>query len=267
MLIEEKNSQGRSIISRARKKKKKILVSVITVCRNSEKTIAKTIESVLHQSYSHLEYLIIDGASTDRTMEIVKHYEPKFKGRLHWLSEKDAGIYHAMNKGIALSNGEIIGIINSDDWYEPESVQIAVSTIGNNDSVIAYGILRFVKNGMELMLRRNSHHYLQEFTIQHPACFVHKKIYQTYGLFDTQYQCAADYEFMLRLKLAHIEFIPINNIIANFQMEGISVKMSDKAYIETLHIRHKYHLIPKSEVYRNLIRVRMRNILHLSKKV
>src|SRR5881409_1342374 len=92
----------------------KPLVSIITVCRNSETTIAKTIESVLNQTYTQIEYLIIDGASTDGTMEIVQRYEPRFNGRMRWKSEKDAGIYDAMNKGIGLAEGKIIGMINSD---------------------------------------------------------------------------------------------------------------------------------------------------------
>ena len=99
-----------------------MLVTVITPCYNSEKTIRRTIESVLNQTYKDIEYLIIDGASTDKTVEIAKSYEAAFEGRMHIYSEKDEGIYYAMNKGIGLAKGEIIGIVNSDDYYEPEAV-------------------------------------------------------------------------------------------------------------------------------------------------
>ena len=98
-------------------------VSIITACFNSEKTIKTTIESVLHQTYSNIEYIIIDGKSSDSTIEIVKEYMPLFRGRLRYISEKDNGIYDAMNKGIRLSKGDVIGIINSDDFYELDAVE------------------------------------------------------------------------------------------------------------------------------------------------
>ena len=101
-----------------------MLVTVITPCFNSEKTIRRTIESVLHQTYQDIEYLIIDGASTDKTVEIAKSYEEAFHGRMHIYSEKDEGIYYAMNKGIGLAKGELIGIVNSDDYYEREAADI-----------------------------------------------------------------------------------------------------------------------------------------------
>ena len=96
--------------------------SIITVCFNSEKTIERTIRSVLNQTFSDYEYIIVDGASKDDTMKIVKSYEDKFDGRLHYISEPDKGIYDAMNKGIRLAQGEIIGIVNSDDWLEDDSL-------------------------------------------------------------------------------------------------------------------------------------------------
>ncbi len=93
-------------------------VSIVTPCLNSEKTIRDTIESVLYQTYKNIEYIIVDGSSTDNTVKIIKEYLPKFHGRMKFVSEKDNGIYNAMNKGIKMSSGNIIGIINSDDYYE-----------------------------------------------------------------------------------------------------------------------------------------------------
>lgn len=104
-------------------------VSIITPCLNSEETIRDTIESVLGQSYQNIEYIIVDGRSTDRTIEIVKEYASGFEGRLRYISEKDSGIYDAMNKGILQASGSVIGIINSDDWYEPEAVEQAVQCV------------------------------------------------------------------------------------------------------------------------------------------
>ena len=93
-------------------------VSIITVCYNSEKTIERTIKSVLNQTYQDYEYIIVDGASTDKTLDIIKRYEPEFEGKMRWISEQDNGIYYAMNKGIGMAKGKLIGMINIDDYYD-----------------------------------------------------------------------------------------------------------------------------------------------------
>ena len=109
-----------------------MLVSIVTVCYNSEKTIRKTIESVLAQTYGQVEYIIVDGASTDNTVAVAREYEEQFRQKGYTyriVSEKDRGIYDAMNKGLALASGELIGIINSDDWYEPDAVKTAAEKV------------------------------------------------------------------------------------------------------------------------------------------
>lgn len=106
-----------------------IKVSIVTVCYNSSKTIRKTFDSVLEQTYPEIEYLVIDGKSSDATVDIIKEYEPRFMGRMHWISEKDNGIYDAMNKGINMSTGELIGILNSDDYYEADAVNTMVLSL------------------------------------------------------------------------------------------------------------------------------------------
>ena len=97
-------------------------LSIITVTYNSEKTLRDTIESVLSQTYTDYEYIIVDGASKDNTINIVKEYEPKFEGRMRWISEPDKGIYDAMNKGIKMSTGDVVSIINSDDFYHRKDI-------------------------------------------------------------------------------------------------------------------------------------------------
>lgn len=209
-----------------------MLVTVITPCFNSEKTIQKTIESVLHQTYQNIEYLIIDGASTDRTLEIAKSYESAFEGRMHIFSEKDEGIYYAMNKGIGLAKGELIGIVNSDDYYEPEAVEHMVHNRSEAPYQILYGFERILKDGQETAIIINHHANLPNQMITHPTCFVSKKLYDDKGVFNTDYRYSADYEFMLRMyEDKQVEFTPVYEIISNYALGGASG--TGAAYLET----------------------------------
>ena len=117
----------------------KTLVSIITVCWNSEKYIRDTIESVLNQTYKNIQYIIIDGKSTDKTLSIIDEYKERFGDRLTLVSEKDSGIYNAMNKGLALVKGELVGIINSDDYYELDAVEKMVEQYKLHGSGVYYG--------------------------------------------------------------------------------------------------------------------------------
>ena len=125
-----------------------IMISIITATYNSAETINDTIKSVLCQTNKDFEYIIVDGGSTDETIDIVKSYESEFSGRLKWVSEKDKGIYDAMNKGIKMASGDIIGILNSDDFYTDEDVLQTVADNFLNHSVDAiYGDIHFVHEG------------------------------------------------------------------------------------------------------------------------
>lgn len=154
-----------------------ILVSIVTVCYNSQKTIEDTIQSVLHQSYPNIEYIIVDGASKDDTLKIIKKYECVFAGRMKLISEPDHGIYDAMNKGISCARGELIGIINSDDYYEQDAVEKMVGRMQRGSCQILYGMTRALRGGVEDSVSIYSHHFLQQRTISHPSCFVSKKVY------------------------------------------------------------------------------------------
>ena len=121
-------------------------ISIITVTYNSSKTLADTINSVLLQSHTDFEYIIIDGKSTDETLNIIEKYEPEFKGKLKWISEQDHGIYDAMNKGIKIATGDIIGILNSDDFFSKSNILEIINATFNNDRQIdaIYGDVHFV---------------------------------------------------------------------------------------------------------------------------
>ena len=227
--------------------RRKPLVSIITVCLNSEKTIARTIESVLGQTYSPIEYLVMDGASTDGTLDIVRQYERRFKGCMKIRSEKDSGLYDAMNKGIRLAKGAIIGIINSDDWYEKDAVRLVVEAYRHHGEAVFYGILRVLEDGKEVMVRAVHHESLHREVLGHPAYFVATSVYESKGGFRPEFPNAADYELMIRLVKNHVPFVLIERVLANFTEGGTSAKNAKKTLSEYLKIRHEYGYISNME--------------------
>jgi glycosyltransferase involved in cell wall biosynthesis len=253
----QKRKRARSHTLRWRKGFKNPLVSILTVCRNSEKTIAKTIESVLNQTYHDLEYIIVDGASTDGTRDIITRYEPLFKGRMKCISEKDAGIYDAMNKGIRLAKGSLIGIINSDDWYEENAVELVVNSMQEYGVAVYYGILRYWEDGNEERLIAHHHRYLYREHLPHPAYFVPKEYYKRYGSFLLTYHYASDYEFMMRLINRRLPFVQINYVLANYNSGGVSTKNGIASYNEYQRIRNQYGYQSKSGMYLRIIKNRI----------
>ena len=207
-------------------------VSIITVTYNSAETIADTIESVLSQTYHDIDYWIIDGLSKDNTIDIVKSYEEKAEGRLHWISEKDKGIYDAMNKGISMSSGEIIGIVNSDDWLEPdalEKVRTAIEANHNNMDALYCGGINYhlVGGGVKEWpvsieaLHRDAKMYIVS-GVRHPGLFVPARIYDKLGAFNEVLKLSADADFMLRCYHGNVPFIDIKAIISNMSEGGFS---------------------------------------------
>ena len=180
--------------------KNDILISVITVCYNSEKTIERTLKSMLNQTYSNYENLIIDGKSTDNTLRILQKYEPLFGGRMKIYSEPDKGIYDAMNKGIKKASGQLIGMVNSDDYYEADALEIMAEEYKKipDPYVVLYGFQRNFEGEKEVKTCLFHHDYLKKQMITHPTCFVTPKVYQDMGMFDLKFKSSADYEFMLR---------------------------------------------------------------------
>lgn len=206
--------------------------SIITICFNSEKTIERTIKSVLAQTYKNYEYIIVDGGSKDGTLDLVKKYEPLFEGRMKWRSEQDTGIYNAMNKGIQRATGDIIGIVNSDDWLEPdalEKVQAAVESNGNNITALYCGGINYhLMNGEVKVwpvnlkaLRRDAKMYLVS-GVRHPGLFVPKTIYERLGVFNEAMKLSADADFMLRCYYDGVPFVDIKAIVSNMSEGGLS---------------------------------------------
>lgn len=224
-------------------------ISIITVTYNSEKYLEQTILSVINQNYPNLEYIIIDGDSTDNTLEIIKKYEDSIT---YWKSEKDNGIYDAINKGILVSTGKFIGIINSDDWYEENVFNVINKNILNEDPDIIHGVLRLWDNENKIGLQGYTSYFLENGMISHPTCFIKRNLYFNISLYDTQYKIAADYDFMLKCYLKNkIKFNYQEHIIANFRLSGISNNYTKLRRKETNKIMYKYNLINKKSYYFN----------------
>lgn len=217
-------------------------LSLITATYNSAETIERTIVSILKQNILQLEYLVIDGDSSDSTLSIVQSYVSYF-GEKGWsiriYSEKDEGIYDAFNKGISHSTGDLIGIINSDDELEENALPLilekAKTETGN---YLIYGFIRHIKNNKELQIvRHNYSNYLLDLSMgiysaaQHPTCFVTRSLYNDLGVFNTKYKTAADYDLLLRFARANVHFIPLNSILVNFYVGGASYRV-DQWYLE-----------------------------------
>lgn len=178
-------------------------VSIITATRNSAATVRDTIECVLRQSYPNIEHVIVDGNSTDGTMEIVRSYGDQIS---KVISEPDRGIYDAMNKGIRLTTGDVIGILNSDDFYNHSFVvEKVVDALERSGMDSVYGDLQYVDPvEIKRVVRNwragnfNRRRFLYGWMLPHPTFFVRREVYERLGLFHTHFSCAADYELMLR---------------------------------------------------------------------
>jgi glycosyltransferase involved in cell wall biosynthesis len=214
------------------------LVSIITIVFNGEATLERTILSVLNQSYCNLEYIIVDGGSTDRTLEIIQKYKERIS---YWISEPDQGVSDAFNRGVTLANGSIIGIINSDDWYEPQAVAKAVNEFHTTDTDIVCGSISYWYSSEEIELfYPDLDNLVVDSTLPHPAVFSKKEVYSIIGLFNLSYLTAMDYEWLLRAKVNGFKFSSINDCLANMSGGGLSVKFQADATKESLRAKLFY---------------------------
>lgn len=216
--------------------KKTCKISIITVCFNSAKTIEATIKSVLEQKTKDIEYIIIDGGSTDNTLDIIKKYE---KHLAYWVSEPDKGISDAFNKGIMKSTGEIIGIINADDKYMENATEAALEVFDNNPEIgFVFGDLVYIDiDDNILFTQKGDPNYLETIlgtmpSIPHPTVFVRKDVYQNYGMFNLFLRTAMDYEFLLRISKMHVRGFYIPKVMAAMRLGGESDNNYVNAYRE-----------------------------------
>ena len=225
------------------------LVSIITICLNAEKTIEQTIQSVINQTYKPIEYIIVDGGSTDSTLDFIRKYDNRID---YWVSEPDDGTADAMNKGIQLSRGVLIGILCADDFYEENAVETIIGNYSADTPKIYHGD----------MTRVDAHTCEKTFFVKPPddlrklfqgsainilTALVDWRIFEKHGLFNRDYKFADDHEFLLRVFLAGVEFEYIPKNITFMREGGRSHKHYIRACWESFNLTVKYgYPVPKA---------------------
>ena len=229
----------------------KPLISIITVVFNGEKHLEQTIQSVINQNYDNVEYIIIDGGSTDGTIEIVKKYEDQID---YWVSEKDRGIYDAMNKGLSLVSGDLVGFINADDFYNTHAIKKSIARLLESGADYAIGSVKKIPSGKEVLptYPLNLKIY-QGMMYPHIGAIIKKRVYKKVGLFDTQYKISADFDMAMRIHLKGFRAVHVQDIIGDVLEGGISAGNATKR--ENKEIAIKYG---RNRIWANILYVQYR---------
>ena len=216
-------------------------LSVITITYNAAQWLERTMRSVLVQKSQDYEYVIVDGASTDGTLDIIKHLEPLFEGRLTWLSEPDKGLYDAMNKAIAMAKGDFLWFINAgDEIYAPNTLAHIVEMTGLKTDII-YGKACIVNAAGQKVSEHHKttppnlqfHDLLNGLVVSHQAIIVRRSVAEYY---DTQYRICADYDWVIKSVRASRQNVYIDNYLCKFLTGGVSKKQRRRAWKERFHI-------------------------------
>lgn len=218
-------------------------LSIVTPVYNAQATIEKTILSVIHQERNwELEYIVVDGGSNDGTLDIIHRYEEYIHSVI---SEKDQGVYDAMNKGVAKATGDIIGIINADDWYNEGAFKLVEQAFEQYpDASIIYSPIDNYLDGQYLntFIPGDLQNLVYKFTINHPSCFVKRSVYEQIGQFDLAYSMAADYDFIFRAYQGGVTFQAIQTPLVSYSMNGMTGKLMSKfkQIRESWKVAHDY---------------------------
>jgi len=228
-------------------------VSIITTCKNSENTISNTLKSVSSQKYKNIEYIIIDGSSTDNTLKILNEYQSCID---LIVSEEDGGIYNAMNKGINLATGEIIGFLNSDDYFiAPSVIENIVKKFYDTDADFVYSNILLNNNDQIHEWVCNEYipsSFSQGWHPPHPGLYVKKNVYNKIGLFDETLRISADYDFMLRLfEIGNFKGAYLPEFIVNYRLGGTSSKNIKNILIGNYNI---YRSLKKNSYKVNILK-------------
>lgn len=196
-------------------------ISIITAVFNNEKFLEKSINSVLSQTYENIEYIIIDGGSTDGTLDIIKKYDDRID---YWVSEKDSGVYDALNKALRVCKGEYICVLNGDDYYKKHALEKSLGEIEKTNSDYCIANARFVnaKSVMKPIFPLKEGFIYQEMPYPHVSLVAKKEIYEKVGFFDTSFKIAGDHDMALRIHLAGFRACYLDEVVALLEPDGIS---------------------------------------------
>ena len=223
---------------------KKMLVSIITINYNNKDGLEKTIQSVKTQKFNDYEHIIVDGGSTDGSLDVIKENLSDEAYASHvsfWCSEKDGGIYPAMNKGIRNSSGDYLLMLNSGDFLCTDEVLNTASPVLKNsrDSVV-YGAVDFVDNGIFCQSVGKNADCLRHDSFPHQACFIARNLHEKFGFYDEAYSIAADYDFLVKLYVSGVPFVHIPLLVACYDMSGISSQNHELCLQFNKEIQEKY---------------------------
>ena len=202
-----------------------IKITVVTVCLNAEKYIEQTITSVAEQTYENIEFLIVDGNSTDQTLDLIKKYEDFID---MWISETDSGIADAMNKGIQMSSGDFLLFLNADDYlYSNEALEQCVKHIQHECEIALFNIIFSKTKGSSLLLRPRGFNWWNHFKmgVYHQGVLCHREVFQKIGNFDTQFKLAFDYDFFLRAHKCGIDTRHYGYTLSVMRDTGVSARL------------------------------------------
>ncbi|MDX1918760.1 MAG: glycosyltransferase family 2 protein [Candidatus Caenarcaniphilales bacterium] len=219
------------------------IFSIITVVFNGAKTLERTMLSVFDQTFPDYEYIIIDGGSADGTLELIKRYETRIA---LWISEKDMGISDAFNKGIALAKGQIIGIINADDWYDPRALEYVANQYQQSPGGLYHAKLQYWNQQLKkeyVFSADDSKIHLMP-TVNHSTLFVDRSVYEQIGLFRLDYRYAMDFEFMARAKNAGFKYFYLDKVTAHMMLDGVSDRIWLKSHLEVYRARLEQGINP-----------------------
>jgi len=239
----------------------KPLISIVTVVYNGEEFLEETILSVIHQSYDNVEYILIDGGSTDGTLDIIKKYEDKIS---YWVSEKDEGIYDAMNKGLKVVTGKYISILNADDYYEKDALSSSVKMIEKEKSDYNIANVKFVgsKNIVRPIYPLMKEYVYQEMPYPHVSAVIASYVYKQVGLFDTSLKIAGDHDMAVRIHMAGYKTTYLDKIIAHLEEGGISNSInSNKEYLRVAIKHGKNKVVANSVFMKQLLSILLSKIL------
>lgn len=225
-------------------------ISIITIVLNGESLIEETIQSVIYQENVKFEYIIIDGGSKDKTLQKIEKYKSKID---ILISEPDKGIYDAINKGIRLAKGSLIGIIHCGDYYEPDALSCVYNEFLKTSANVIHGDIKTIEQYSHhtiIHCLKANHLLLKEkMSIFHPATFVKHECYIKYGFYNSNYKIAADYDLFLKLYLNNLSFQYIPKVLANFRVGGISGTKPKILFKENFQIRKERLGIIQAVIY------------------